>query len=467
MYKFIITVVLCNLLIPHVQASPADKDVEYDELKRLVLKLSQQVNQLTNRLNEIEDNKKVKSTQRIVQAKETKTSTINNTPVILSDETTTITYENNTSHVLANPWWKNIEFWGFGAVGAYQTGSDGTHSNFGFNIKEATLFMQATVWQDVDMFIELQTNRLGEDSSKYIRTAEVYIHGRNIKIGDSRVGVKLGRIDIPFGEEYLWLDAIDNPLITNSASYPYGWDEGVLVYGDSTILGYEDSINWVFSITDGTDKRSDEDHSDKAFNLKFYGDFNEDHYLSLSLMRNGKAQKSAFEFGGSHFEPIGKGDDDALTKSNASFINATLAEINTKHQFHLDDFSGYLALTYGRAEQEDNISQHSRNIEWLTIEPYIQLSANWYSLLRYSEIGTYDNHKGFHFDGKIFAGGNSDYGYDVKRFQRLGFGIGWQPNPRVRTKFEIGKDWFELIKNTNKESQNKRNFLGVEVAVGF
>ena len=40
--------------------------------------------------------------------------------------------------------------------------------------------------------------------------------------------MKLGRIDIPFGDEYLWQDAIDNPLITNSAAYPYGWDEGIL-----------------------------------------------------------------------------------------------------------------------------------------------------------------------------------------------------------------------------------------------
>ncbi|MDX2367043.1 MAG: hypothetical protein QNK36_01330 [Colwellia sp.] len=467
MYKIISYVIIANLVAFHVQASASDKDKQLNELKNLVLELSQQVNHLTKRLNNIENDKRVNSPQNIIQLKEITTSDIHNTPVILSDEKTTITYENNVSHVLANPWWKNIELWGFGAVGAYQTGSDGTHSNFGFNIKEATLFMEASVWQDLDMFIELQTNRLGDDSSKYVRTGEVYIHGRNIEIGDGSIGVKLGRIDIPFGEEYLWQDAIDNPLITNSASYPYGWDEGVLVYGDSTIFSFEDNVHWIFSITDGTDKRSDEDHSDKAFNLKFYGDFNEDHYLSLSLMHNGKAQKSALEFGGSHFEPIGKGDADALTKSDSTFINATLAEINTKHQFHLDDFSGYLALTYGRAEQEDDISQHSRTIEWLTIEPYIQLSPNWYSLLRYSEIGTYDNHNGFHFDGKIFAGGNGDYGYDVKRFQRLGLGIGWQPNPRVRAKFEIGKDWFERIKNTNKESQDKRNFLGVEVAVGF
>jgi hypothetical protein len=465
MHKLIFPFILTNLVTFQVQANSTDKDDELNELKILVLKLSQQVSHLTNSLNEIKNEHDIKNT--IGQPKEKTTHLINNAPVDLSDESSITMPENNSSHVLANPWWKNIELWGFGAIGAYQTGSDGNHENFGFDIKEATIFMEANVWQDLDVFIELQTNRLGDDSSKYVRTGEVYIHHRNIVINGDNLGIKLGRIDIPFGEEYLWQDAIDNPLITNSASYPYGWDEGILVYGDSTFMGYEDAINWIVSITDGTDKRSNEDHSNKAFNFKLYGDINENNYLSFSFMRNGKAKKSALEFAGSHFEPLGSGDDNALTKSDSSYVNATLAEINTKHQFNTDNFSGYLALTYGRAEQKDDFEQYNRNMQWLTIEPYLQLNTNWYSLLRYSEIGTYDNNEGFHFDGKVFAGGNSDYGYDVKRFQRLGFGIGWQPNPRVRTKFEIGKDWFELIDQTNKKSQKKRAFVGLEVAVGF
>lgn len=469
MYKVIFTIIISNLIAFHVKADSSDKDVEIIELKRMVLQLSQQVGELTHQLKEIKDelDNKVDSTQSLARSRKTDPSSIDNTPVVLSDDISTITHENNSSHVLANPWWKNIELWGFGAIGAYQTGVDGNHENFGFDIKEATLFMEANVWSDIDFFIELQTNRLGDDSSKYVRTGEVYIHGRNINVGDSSVGVKFGRIDIPFGEEYLWQDAIDNPLITNSVSYPYGWDEGVLFYGNSTIWGYEDDLNWILSITDGTDKRSDEDHSDKAYNLKLYGDINKNNYLSLSVMHNGKAQKSALEFAGSHFEPLGKGDNEAITRSDSSFVNATLAEINTKHQFQMNNLNGYLALTYGMAEQKDAIKQHNRSLKWLTIEPYLQLSTNWYSLLRYSEIGTYDNLEGYHFDGKIFAGGNNDYGYDVKRFQRLAFGIGWQPNPRVRAKFEIGKDWFELIDFTNKEPQNKRSFLGLEVAVGL
>ncbi|MGB1261881.1 MAG: hypothetical protein ACPG52_03130 [Cognaticolwellia sp.] len=444
------------------------QEAELAELKSLVLKLSKQVSDLTQRLNDIEKNSEiVNASSSPIELTDTKRNAADNALVVLVHENSMLSNKNSPQHVLSNPWWKNVELWGFGAVGAYQTGSDGNHQNFGFDIKEATIFMEANVWQDIDMFVELQTNRLGDDSSKYIRTGEVYMHSRDIALGEGNIGIKLGRIDIPFGEEYLWQDAIDNPLITNSASYPYGWDEGLLVYGDSRVLGYQSGVNWIFSVTDGTDKRSDEDHANKAFNVKFYGDINDNNYLSLSLMRNGKAQKSALEFGGSHFEPIGKGDSNATALSNSKFVNASLAEINTKHQFYLDDFSGYLALTYGRAKQEDDISQYDRNIEWLTIEPYVQLNANWYSLLRYSEIGTYDNNQGFHFDGKYFAGGNGDYGYDVKRFQRLGVGLGWQPNPRVRAKFEIGKDWFERIENSNKAAQNSRNFVGVEVAVGF
>ena len=164
--------------------------------------------------------------------------------------------------MLTNPWWKNIEISGFGAAGFYDTGSAGTRADGGFEIKEASLFFDAEVWKDISFFLELQTNRLGKDDTLFTRTGEVYAHFRNIGAEDSTLGIKLGRFDLPFGEEYLWQDAIDNPLITNSAAYPYGWDEGILIY-DTTR-----HFSWIAAITSGTDARSKEENSAKALNLK-------------------------------------------------------------------------------------------------------------------------------------------------------------------------------------------------------
>ncbi len=135
-----------------------------------------------------------------------------------------------SNHVLANPWYQNIEISGFGAAGYYGTGSAGTKPEGGFEIKEASLFIDAEVWEDVSFYIELQTNRLGDDKTKFTRTGEVYVLFNNlIPSIENGMALKVGRIDIPFGEEYLWHDAIDNPLISNSVSYPYGWDEGKIL----------------------------------------------------------------------------------------------------------------------------------------------------------------------------------------------------------------------------------------------
>lgn len=358
-------------------------------------------------------------------------------------------------HVLSNPWWENIELWGFAAAGYYDTGSGGTRDNGSFEVKEASLFFEAEVWSDISFFLELQTNRIGKDDDKFARTGEVYIHLTDIwDTHNSTAGLKIGRFDIPFGEEYLWQDAIDNPLITNSASYVYGWDEGLLAYGNWKSLG------WVAALTDGTDTRSSDNNSDKAFNLKLFGDPLESLYLSASYMHNGDGEKSAIEFGGSRFQPV---VNSAAGSSTSTDVSSDLAELNAKYKMG----QSYLAITAGWGRQDDELSLHDRDFRWFTVEPYLQLDNNIYVVLRYSEIGTYDGTEGYQFDGKTFAGGSSAFGYDIERFRRFGLGLGWQPNPRTRAKLEIGRDWFDLIDASALEKDDNRNFIGIEMAVGF
>jgi len=365
-----------------------------------------------------------------------------------------------SGHVLSNPWWQNFDVHGFGSAGYYETGDNGTVPEGSFSIKEASLFVHADVWQDVEMFIELQTNRLGKDDQLFTRTGEVHVHFRNIMIGDGiKLGVKVGRFDIPFGEEYLWQDAIDNPLITNSASYVYGWDEGVLAYAD--VRG----ATFIAAISDGTDARSEEDNSEKAFNFKVSGKPTERLYLSLSAMWNGDAAKSAVEFGGSHFEPVGASHVSTLGASSEPMVNGSLYELDGK--FDIFGELGYVSAWVGTAEQDDDDTPFERDFQWYGIEIFRELSANWYAVTRYSEIGTYDGDEGYHFDGKIYADGNSAFGYDTKRFRRFGIGVGFEPNPRVRVKFELGRDWFDLIDASPLTGTGDREFAAAEIAVGF
>ena len=447
-------------------------DGKVDQLQKQMQILMEQMEDLQRELNQIKHDQQIRTTETKSNNGKNNDATYSSTTdedaslvdLAAQEEQSIDNNDSDTNHVLAQPWWENFDIYGFGAAGFYDTGSAGTREHGGFEIKEASLFVEAEAWDDISFFVELQTNRLGKDDDLFTRTGEVYAHFRDIQIGESTsLGLKLGRIDIPFGEEYLWQDAIDNPLITNSAAYPYGWDEGLLLYSDFH------GLNWIFAVTDGTDERSRDENSEKAFNLKFYGNPWEQLYLSLSLMSNGDGTKSAFEFGGSHFVPIGVSSTSTLGNSPNTEVESNLFELASKYKFNLlNNANGYLAVTFGAAKQDDEASSFDRSIKWFSLEPYLKFSNNWYTVLRYSEIGTYDDDEGYNFKGKTFSGGSAVSSFDIERFRRLGIGLGWTPNPNVLAKFEIGKDWFNLIDASPLSSENDdREFAGFELAVGF
>lgn len=356
-------------------------------------------------------------------------------------------------HILEKEWFKRIDFSGFGAAGFVQTGKEANRSNGGFLNYEASLFVEAQVWENISFFTELQTIRLGDEDTKFARTAEAYAHFKN-------PGLKLGRMDIPIGEEYLWQDAIDNPLITYSVSWPYGWDEGALFYGHLGKLG------WVASVMDGSDVRGTDDDTDKALNLKLYGNPVEPLYLSASFMRNGEAAKSALEFSGSHIEPVGRGGhSSSLGTSPSAKVDSYLYELDAKYSFAQ---RGYLALTFGQCFIDDAVSAFDRDFLYFTAEPLYNLNDRLYLIARFSGIGTFDSGKGYHFDGKPYAGGNNDFGYDTKSLLRWAIGLGYKPNPRVVVKLEYSHDDFELISASTKDGgDDGRGLIGAQVAVKF
>ncbi|MFQ5653534.1 MAG: hypothetical protein ACE5GW_02240 [Planctomycetota bacterium] len=366
-----------------------------------------------------------------------------------------------TTHVLASPWYRNIHLSGFGAAGFIDTGNEGARPDGGFLIKESSLFIDALVWEDINFFTEIQVNRLGRDSELFARTGEVHLHLRDVLRrwgGDDLLGIKIGRFDIPFGEEYLWQDAPDNPLISSSAAFPYGFDEGILLHGRFHGLW------WIASVTDGSNVRSIDDDPDKSWNLKVHGRPWEPLYLSASLMRNGRSAISAVEFGGSHIEPVGATHSSSAGASASEDVDSGLAELDAKCTLGRFD----LALSYGRAFVNDSLGSFDRDITWFSVEPMVHFTDKLYAVARYSEIGTYSSHQGYHFDGKTTAGGNAAFGYDTSRFQRISFGLGWLPIPRLLLKAELGVDRFEVIDASPLDPDHKdRVLVGFELAVSF
>ena len=120
----------------------------------------------------------------------------------------------SSQHVLARPWYDNIEIWGFGAFWFAATGADGLRSEAGFEIKESTVFIEAQAWENASVFLEIQTTPPLRDQDQRVSTGEVYAQFRDFLGSWTRyqVGLKVGRIDIPFGEEYLLQDAVDNVI---------------------------------------------------------------------------------------------------------------------------------------------------------------------------------------------------------------------------------------------------------------
>ncbi len=369
-----------------------------------------------------------------------------------------------TQHILAKPWYKNIDVTGFMGVGYLETGDAGTRPEGGFLIKEASIFIEGDVWDDISCLIEIQTNRLGKDSLLFLKTGEVYIHFRDLlkRWKPNLLGLKIGRIDIPFGEEYLWQDAKDNPLISNSVSYPYGWDEGILVYGKISQIG------WIFSIMDGTHLRSVEDHSSKALVGKIYSNLSSKFYVSTSGMVNGLTSKTAIEFADSHLEPVGFNHFSTAGGSPSVKISAKLFETDVIYSFGKVERYGHLSFSFGRTWLEDQAKEYNRQWTWYSVEPLMKITSRLNCILRYSVIGTFNSEKGYHFDGKTTAGGIKAFGYDTRRLKRMSFGVGWNPNPRLITKFEIGRDWFELIDGSPFNPRNdKRYLIGFEVVAIF
>ena len=58
-------------------------------------------------------------------------------------------------------------------------------------------------------------------------------------------------------------------------------------------------------------------------------------------------------------------------------------------------------------------------------------------------------------------------GYDVMRFRRVSFGVGWEPNPQVRVKLEVGEDDFELVNAAPAASNDGRFLFGLGLTMRY
>lgn len=380
------------------------------------------------------------------------------TSIDLSGEELSAIQAPANDHVLARPWFENIDVSGYAAFTYLDTGGVGTSENGSFLVKEASLFLEVEIWDRVHLHDETWIVRF--PSSDQFMVGELYANVRNVFGADEGegIGFKVGRFEIPFGEDYLRWDADETRWISFTAADPYGIDEGVELYG--TLGG----VHWIAALMNGSSGSADNSPA-KLGALKVYGEPFDDVYSSLSVLASGKSERTAFRLSGEAIEPVGA--DGALSTAGASpsrAVDLTAYEADARIA---EARRASVNLQFGQAFIGDEVDAFDRDLTWYAVEPSVKLTQKLELLLRYSEIATSDEDEGYAFSGKPIAQAE-DFGFDAHSLKRLSAGLCFTANPHITGKLEVGHDWLDLIDASALDAEDdERLYFGVEMVFSF
>lgn len=340
---------------------------------------------------------------------------------------------------------------GEGAVGFFESQSHGQFPNSEFHIDEAKLFLDAPVWKEVYFFTELNL-LTREDPDFDLRVGELYVDVENLSRlwnKDGQLNLRFGRLDIPFGEEYLSRDAIDNPLISHSIMDFWGVDEGVELYG---ALG---KFQYVVAVQNGSHDSLRDFTSDKAVAARVGYDPARWLHLSASAMRTGEIDVEK-EYLSELW--IGPG-----------FVHSVGSPQTTR--FKADVFQGDVQLKLGRTivkasggalqyRDNDPRGENRRDVFFYSVEATQQLYKGLYAAGRWSQAFA---HKGF-----PIIGNGSGKEYFAKELTSdlslLSLGLGYRWSPQLVLKMEYSFEWGRELSGSARENEN---LFAIQAAFAF
>ena len=350
------------------------------------------------------------------------------------------------------PSFGKVNISGEGGVAFFHSGSEGLYPNAEFRVDEAKLFVEAPIWGDVYFFTELNLmTREAQDLS--LQLGELYLDFENVSKlwnGERQLNLRVGRMDIPFGEEYIYRDAIDNPLVSHSLTDFWGVDEGIELYGS---LG---KFSYVLAVQSGGVSGVRDFDADKAIAARLSFDPKPWLHLSVSGMRTGDLDAandywSKLWFASGWFLPSGS--------TNASKYHADLVEADVSVRLphgHLKAFGGYVHY-----DDNDPLADNSRDIYYYSLEGVHDLTHKLYAAVRFSQI--------FADTGlPIAANGNmGDYLFSsslTEEIWRLSLGLGyrWSQNLLVKAEYSL-----ERGKEVGGAKRNHEDLFAIEGAFKF
>jgi hypothetical protein len=349
---------------------------------------------------------------------------------------------------------------GEGGVGVFHTSKGGQYYNAPFRVDEAKLFVEAPVWQNyVFAYAELdlltRERQVAGPADEAFHLGELYVDFEALsRLWDKpgMLGLRAGRIDIPFGEEYATRDAIDNPLISHSLTDFWGVDEGVELYGG---VG---KFDYVFAVQNGGHPMLADFDRDKSFAGRVGWRPKKWLRVSASGMRTGALDAaddfmSELWFGNGFIRAIGAG---------ATSYGAQVYEGDVQGFWK----TGHVKAAGGILKYDDNSptgSASDRDLYFYYVEAMQRLPqlTKLYGAARFSQIFVED---GFPIVGH---GDFGEYFFDpgamTDRMWRASVGGGYQFSEHLNFKVEYT---IERRHELESESENL-HFVAAEIAFAF
>jgi hypothetical protein len=360
--------------------------------------------------------------------------------------------ENSAAPTVSGFNFGKVNLSGEGGVAFFNTGSDGFAPDSDFRVDEARLFVEAPIWKEVYFYGEADL-ATRENTDLSLKLGELYLDFQDVSQlwgKDNQLNFRAGRLNIPFGEEYLTRNVIDDPLISHSLPDLWGIDSGVEFYGSAGKFSYAVAVQ----NGSGADGVQDFD-GDKSVAGRIGYDPASWLHFSLSGMRTGdlnvdKDGNSAIWFGNGFFHSIG-------TPATTTTFDANLVEGDLSVRWsggHVSAFGGY-----ARYDDNDTSANNGRDIFYYSVEGVQQLPHKFYSAVRFSEILAADGYP-------ILGYGN--YGtYNsnpTTQLWRVSLGLGYRFSDRLVLKTEYS---FERGKESDGDWRHHEDFFGTEAAFQF
>jgi hypothetical protein len=297
------------------------------------------------------------------------------------------------------------------------------------------------------------------------------------------LNVKFGRFLIPFGEEYLRESEArpENPLLSFSVAAPYGWSEGILLFGSIV----RDRLDYFLALTSASEGLNSGSGGQIQVDGKLDVHPAAGLVLSLSGLWIGRLgslsapARTDVEWSGANLASFGWGSPVASFQDGAPIaadpdprLGGTLA--GEADVVWRDKGLGRLWLGGGGLRiRSADAAAYDRTLAYWVAEVVLEgeaLSASLepcYFSVRYSAIGTWNPNRGYLL-GVLNAG--AVLGYNSKSVSTVSAGLGVHLSPRLVAKIEYSWVQADLVRGVPASLSALaagRSYGGIGLSVGF